>query len=79
MSPPFKTWKIVFCCTCVAESLNYPKFLTSLIPLYSWDTTSNVCSLYYLKIRLRARNFYAGIVDDGEARINCQHIKIESE
>ena len=33
----------------------------------------------YLTLRLRARDFYAVIVDEGEARINCQRIEIESE
>ena len=35
--------------------------------------------LYYLTIRLRARDFYAVIVDEGEARINYRRIEIESE
>ena len=33
----------------------------------------------YLTIRLRARDFYAVIVDEGEARINYHRIEIESE
>ena len=33
----------------------------------------------YLTIRLRARDFYAMIVDEGEARINYHRIEIESE
>ena len=33
----------------------------------------------YLTIRLRARDFYAVIVDEGEARINYHRIQIESE
>ena len=33
----------------------------------------------YLTIRLRARDFYAVIVDEGEARINYPRIEIESE
>ena len=33
----------------------------------------------YLSIRLRARDFYAVIVDEGEARINYQRIEFESE
>ena len=33
----------------------------------------------YLTIRLRARDFYAVIVDEGEARINYNRIEIESE
>ncbi len=33
----------------------------------------------YLTIRLRARNFYEVIVDEGEARINYQLIEIKSE
>ena len=33
----------------------------------------------YLTIRLRARNFYEVIVDDGEARINYHLIEIKSE
>ena len=32
-----------------------------------------------LTIRLRARDFYAVIVDEGEARINYHRIEIESE
>ena len=35
--------------------------------------------LFYLTIRLRARDFYAVIVDEGEARINYHRIEIESE
>ena len=35
--------------------------------------------VYYLTIRLRARDFYAAIVDEGEARINYYRIEIESE
>ena len=35
--------------------------------------------LFHLTIRLRARDFYAVIVDEGEARINYQRIEIESE
>ena len=34
---------------------------------------------FYLTIRLRARDFYAVIVDEGEARINYHRIEIESE
>ena len=33
----------------------------------------------YLTIRLRARDFYEVIVDEGEARINYHFIEIESE
>ena len=33
----------------------------------------------YLTIRLRARDFYAVIVDVGEDRINYERIEIESE
>ncbi len=33
----------------------------------------------YLTIRLRARDFYEVIVDEGEARINYRLIEIESE
>ncbi len=33
----------------------------------------------YLTIRLRARDFYEVIVDEGEARINYHLIEIESE
>ena len=33
----------------------------------------------YLTIRLGARDFYAVIVDEGEARINYHRIEIESE
>ena len=36
-------------------------------------------SRHYLTIRLRARDFYAVIVDEGEARINYHRIEIESE
>ena len=36
-------------------------------------------SVHYLTIRLRARDFYAVIVDEGEARINYHRIEIESE
>ena len=32
-----------------------------------------------LTIRLQARDFYAVIVEKGEARINYHHIKIEGE
>ncbi len=34
---------------------------------------------FYLTIRLRARDFYEVIVDEGEARINYHLIEIESE
>ena len=34
---------------------------------------------HYLTIRLRARDFYEMIVDEGEARINCHLIEIERE
>ena len=34
---------------------------------------------YYLTIRLRARDFYEVIVDEGEARINYHLIEIESD
>ncbi len=34
---------------------------------------------FYLTIRLRARDFYEVIVDEGEARINYHFIEIESE
>ena len=33
----------------------------------------------YLTIRLRAQDFYAVVVDEGEARINYHRIEIESE
>ncbi len=33
----------------------------------------------YLTIRLRARDFYEVIVDEGEARINYHLIEIKSE
>ena len=33
----------------------------------------------YLTISLRARDFYAVIFDEGEARINYHRIEIESE
>ena len=33
----------------------------------------------YLTIRLRARDFYEVIVDEGEAQINYHLIEIESE
>ncbi len=33
----------------------------------------------YLTIRLRTRDFYEMIVDEGEARINYHFIEIESE
>ena len=36
-------------------------------------------SNFYLTIRLRARDFYAVIVDEGEARISYHRIEIESE
>ena len=39
----------------------------------------DIFTYIYLTIRLRARDFYAVIVDEGEARINYQHIEIESE
>ena len=35
--------------------------------------------LVYLAIRLRARDFYEVIVDEGEARITCYLMEIESE
>ena len=38
-----------------------------------------ICTIVYLTIRLRARDFYAVIVDEGEARINYHRIEIESE
>ncbi len=34
---------------------------------------------FYLTIRLRARDFYEVIVDEGEARINYHFVEIESE
>ena len=34
---------------------------------------------FYLAIRLRALDFYAGMVGEGEARINYQRIEINSE
>ena len=33
----------------------------------------------YLTIRLRAQDFYAVIIDEGEVRINYHRIEIESE
>ena len=39
----------------------------------------NLTTPFYLTIRLRARDFYAVIVDEGEARINYHRIEIESE
>ena len=33
----------------------------------------------YLTNRLQARNFYEVIVNEGEARVNCRFIEIESE
>jgi hypothetical protein len=36
-------------------------------------------TVYYLTIRLRARDFYEVIIDEGEARINYYLIEIESE
>ena len=38
-----------------------------------------VFGTFSLTIRLRARDFYAVIVDEGEARINYHRIEIESE
>ena len=38
-----------------------------------------VITMYYLTIRLRARDFYEVIVDEGKARINYHLIEIESE
>ncbi len=35
--------------------------------------------IFYLTIRLRARDFYEVIVDEGEARVNYHFIEIESE
>ena len=35
--------------------------------------------LIYLTIRLRARDLYEVIVDEGEARINYHFVEIESE
>ena len=38
------------------------------------------CPIYiYLTIRLRARDFYEVIVDEGESRINYHLVEIESE
>ena len=34
---------------------------------------------FYLTIRLWAQNFYEVIVNEGEARVNCRFIEIESE
>ena len=36
-------------------------------------------AIIHLTIRLRARDFYAVIVDEGEARIKYQRIEIEGE
>ena len=36
-------------------------------------------SIIYLAIRLRARNFYEVIVNEGEAQVNYRFIEIESE
>ena len=38
-----------------------------------------LCEHEYLTIRLRARDFYEVIVDEGEARINYHLTEIESE
>ena len=38
-----------------------------------------VLGTIYLTIRLRARDFYAVIVDESKARINYHRIEIESE
>ena len=43
-----------------------------------WHMLGEICVLY-LTIRLRARDFYAVIVDEGEAQINYHRIEIESE
>ena len=42
-------------------------------------TNTHLYIYIYLTIRLRARDFYAVIVDEGEARINYHRIEIESE
>ena len=39
----------------------------------------NSLFISYLTIRLRARDFYEVIVDEGEARINYHLIEIKSE
>ena len=41
--------------------------------------TCPVSFLFYLTIRLRARDFYSVIVDEGEARINYHRIEVESK
>ena len=41
--------------------------------------SAGLFSNIYLTLRLRARDFYAVIVDEGEARINYHCIEIESE
>ncbi len=48
--------------------------------LITFNYFLNVFELFfYLTIRLRARDFYEVIVDEGEARINYHLIEIESE
>ncbi len=48
-------------------------------PLQQLDLSVLVVIFVYLTIRLRARDFYEVIVDEGEARINYHLIEIESE
>ena len=64
--------------------LDCTKYITTVRNILPRQRESNGFSTwrafaFYLTIRLRARDFYAVIVDEGEARINYHHIEIESE
>ena len=50
-----------------------------MLKLMNTDEETWSLPILYLTIRLRARDFYAVIVDEGEARINYHRIEIESE
>ena len=57
-------------------NLSIKKRATPLVNIICYITLNNC---FFLTIRLRARDFYAVIVDEGEARINYHRIEIESE
>jgi hypothetical protein len=59
--------------------LSYVNYRNIMIVLYRYTELLIQIAGIYLTIRLRTRDFYEMIVDEGEARINYHLVEIASE